>query len=324
MFSVDCVNLFLNLISTFIYIFLQMTNPKKEATAAAPAPAGKGAAKAGAESKAAPAEKKPSKTAIKRAAAAAKAKNAAAAKVKKSRRGGIGKRSRKARATRKEEKSAAHAQKRSASASKDGPPAKKQRRPHREIASGVMKFSRPYKYHRGGTWKFDGKKIKKATPKKPRTIKKEIGGEKNGGFRIVLLKKRRNNYPTADKIRKRPTRGPFSINGVPLRRVSQNFVIATRTRLKIDEKSIPKHLNDDYFKRIRPKKSKKDDSDIFTTKKEKYVPSEQRKADQKAVDAIVENAMKPGMSQHTHGALRKYLKATFGLKRNQKPHFMKF
>jgi hypothetical protein len=36
-------------------------------------------------------------------------------------------------------------------------------------------------------------------PVKPLTIEKKIGGEKNGETRIVVLKKRRNYYPTADK-----------------------------------------------------------------------------------------------------------------------------
>jgi hypothetical protein len=36
-------------------------------------------------------------------------------------------------------------------------------------------------------------------PVKPLTIEKKIGGEKNGETRTVLLKKRRNYYPTADK-----------------------------------------------------------------------------------------------------------------------------
>lgn len=37
-------------------------------------------------------------------------------------------------------------------------------------------------------------------PKKPLTVEKQIGGDKNGEKRIVLLKKRRANYPTADPV----------------------------------------------------------------------------------------------------------------------------
>jgi large subunit ribosomal protein L6e len=36
-------------------------------------------------------------------------------------------------------------------------------------------------------------------PVKQLTVEKKIGGEKNGETRIVLLKKRRNYFPTADK-----------------------------------------------------------------------------------------------------------------------------
>lgn len=36
-------------------------------------------------------------------------------------------------------------------------------------------------------------------PKKPTHIEKPIGGEKNGGKRLVLVKKRRNYYPTAKR-----------------------------------------------------------------------------------------------------------------------------
>ncbi|CAH2215712.1 jg298, partial [Pararge aegeria aegeria] len=49
-------------------------------------------------------------------------------------------------------------------------------------------------------YKFIGKKHPKA-PKatKPTVVVKPIGGEKNGGTRTVLLKRRRSFYPTQDK-----------------------------------------------------------------------------------------------------------------------------
>lgn len=47
-------------------------------------------------------------------------------------------------------------------------------------------------------------------PKKPLTIEKKIGGEKNGGTRLVLLKKRRKNYPTADRVTVHHSKKTFS------------------------------------------------------------------------------------------------------------------
>lgn len=62
--------------------------------------------------------------------------------------------------------------------------------------------------------------------------------------------------------------GPFKINGCPLRRISQNYVIATSTRLNVSTVRIPEHITDGYFKRNKPKRSKKVEGDIFATKKE--------------------------------------------------------
>ena len=47
--------------------------------------------------------------------------------------------------------------------------------------------------------------------------------------------------------------GPFSINGVPLRRVAQAYVIATQTKIDISGVNLPDGLDDDYFRRSTSK-----------------------------------------------------------------------
>lgn len=115
--------------------------------------------------------------------------------------------------------------------------------------------------------------------------------------------------------------GPFLINACPLRRVSQNYVIATSTRIDLKASAIPKHLNDEYFKRKRDKRAKKEEGDIFTKKKEEYKPSEQRKSDQKVVDKIVIDSIKKHADKKM---LFTYLSAMFGLRSSQYPHRLKF
>lgn len=56
--------------------------------------------------------------------------------------------------------------------------------------------------------------------------------------------------------------GPFKYNGVPLRRVNQRYVIATRTKLRLKNFKVPSQLDDKFFRRqdLKPKKS---DDKIF-------------------------------------------------------------
>lgn len=114
--------------------------------------------------------------------------------------------------------------------------------------------------------------------------------------------------------------GPFLINGCPLRRISQNYVIATSTKIDLASK-IPKKFNDDYFKRKREKRAKKEEGDIFAQKKEAYKASDERKADQKVIDKIVIDAIKKNADKKM---LFTYLSAMFGLRSSQYPHRMKF
>ncbi|XP_063832855.1 large ribosomal subunit protein eL6 [Ostrinia nubilalis] len=241
-----------------------------------------------------------------------------------------------------------------------------------DLGNGVVRFSKSKMFHKKAKYKFVGKKNPKAEkPKKPTVAVKQIGGEKNGGTRTVLLGRRRSFYPTQDKIRTRPhhktfrkharhirpnltpgtvcvllagrhagkrvvllgalpsglllVTGPFAFNSCPLRRIPQRYVIGTSTKLDLGAFKLPAHLDDAYFKKNKrsTKRSvkRKQGEDIFATKKEKYVPSEQRKNDQKLVDEAVIKAVGARADKKV---LRGYLRAAFGLRSSQYPHRLRF
>ncbi|XP_055546324.1 60S ribosomal protein L6 [Wyeomyia smithii] len=133
------------------------------------------------------------------------------------------------------------------------------------------------------------------------------------GKRVVLLKILQSGLLLVT--------GPFALNSCPLRRISQNYVIATKTRLNVKKVKLPKHINDGYFRRVVKKKNTRAERDIFAEKEEKYVPSEQRKADQKKVDAAV---MKVIAAHKESKVIKRYLKSMFSLRSNQFPHRMQF
>jgi large subunit ribosomal protein L6e len=60
--------------------------------------------------------------------------------------------------------------------------------------------------------------------------------------------------------------GPFKVNGVPLRRVNQAYVIATSTKIDISSVEVAKY-SDSYFKREVAKK-KKGESEFFEAEKD--------------------------------------------------------
>merc|ERR1711890_90300 len=63
-----------------------------------------------------------------------------------------------------------------------------------------MGFGKSATYHKKAIFKFRKAKgvAKKATDKKPQFVEKKIGGDKNGGSRMVRVKRLANNYPTKD------------------------------------------------------------------------------------------------------------------------------
>merc|ERR1712167_313802 len=107
--------------------------------------------------------------------------------------------------------------------------------------------------------------------------------------------------------------GPFKLNGVPLRRVPQSYVIATTTQVDVSKVSIPADVNDDLFK--KPKKAnKKDEDGFYGDGKKENTLDESRKALQKTVDTAVLSSIA------ATPLLKQYLSAKFCLKKGQKPH----
>jgi large subunit ribosomal protein L6e len=114
--------------------------------------------------------------------------------------------------------------------------------------------------------------------------------------------------------------GPLKVNNCPLRRIPQAYVMATKTKLDISAVKVPEHINDDYFKRAKKmKKSKKDDTELFTSNKEEYVVSDQRKTDQQTVDKqLIATIKKRSDKKMMFG----YLGSFFSLRKGQTPHSM--
>merc|ERR1712146_414743 len=110
--------------------------------------------------------------------------------------------------------------------------------------------------------------------------------------------------------------GPHSINGVPLRRVPQSYVIATSTKVSVGKLSVD-DVDDAYFQ--KPKGQKKKDEDMFNGDgEEPNTTSAERKAKQLAADKPVVAAIA------NTPLLEQYLKAKFSLQKGDRPHSMKF
>jgi len=150
---------------------------------------------------------------------------------------------------------------------------------------------------------------------KPGTICILLAG-RHAGKRVVYLRQLKSGLLLVN--------GPFKINGVPLRRVNQRYVIATSTKIDISKVKIPDNLTDDYFRRDKKaarKSRKEQQGDIFAAPKEQYVVNETKKKDQVEVDKLVIGVVKANPEKKM---LMKYLGSSFSLGSGQFPHRMKF
>lgn len=146
----------------------------------------------------------------------------------------------------------------------------------------------------------------------PGTVLILVAG-RHAGKRVVFLKQLKSGLLLVT--------GPFKLNGCPLRRINQIYVIATSTKIDIGKVNVPENVNDAFFNRVKAKKQKPTEGEIFETKKEQYKVNDERKTAQLDVDKQLLQAIK---SQEDRRLFVSYLKSKFALSNKQYPHKMKF
>merc|ERR1712070_547927 len=129
------------------------------------------------------------------------------------------------------------------------------------------------------------------------------------GKRVVFLKQLESGLLMVS--------GPFKMNGVPLRRVNQAFVIGTSTKIDVSKVDVSK-VDDSYFKPAAEAKKAKGEEDFMDTETEKKEISPEKIEDQKVVDGQLTPLVEAVPD------LKAYLSTLFTLRAGQKPHEMKF
>ncbi|KAG9121136.1 hypothetical protein FRC07_003035 [Ceratobasidium sp. 392] len=114
--------------------------------------------------------------------------------------------------------------------------------------------------------------------------------------------------------------GPYKVNGVPLRRVNQAYVIATSTKIDLSSVSVDEKFNDEYFAKPTSSGPRDKEAEFFSEGKPKPKEAypEAKGGDQKTIDGAVLAEIKKTEN------LAKYLKASFGLSKGQFPHQLSF
>jgi len=111
--------------------------------------------------------------------------------------------------------------------------------------------------------------------------------------------------------------GPYKINGIPLRRVNQAYVVATSTKVDLSALKLDAKFNDSYFKKPVAEKKAKTEGEFFAEEKKKAI-EQSRVTDQKSFDGAILAAVKKVPQ------LEEYLGARFTLKRGEFPHDIQF
>jgi large subunit ribosomal protein L6e len=112
--------------------------------------------------------------------------------------------------------------------------------------------------------------------------------------------------------------GPFSVNGVPLRRVNQAYVIATSAKIDVSSVDASK-FDDSYFAKKQPRDRRPpSERQLVEERTEKPSLPKEYIDDNRAIDSKLAQAVDQVDS------MRGYLGSRFTLKAGDKPHLMRF
>jgi len=125
--------------------------------------------------------------------------------------------------------------------------------------------------------------------------------------------------------------GPFKLNGVPLRRLNQVYVIATTTKVDVSGVSIPAEAESDAFYTLpasakaarKTEWSKRTEEDFFGEDGTAKLDAKEISAEKKAAQAKVDTAIL-ALPEFSDKVMRAYMSSRFTLTKGQKPHAMVF
>lgn len=132
------------------------------------------------------------------------------------------------------------------------------------------------------------------------------------GHRVVFLKQ----LPSGLLL----VTGPFRMNGIPLKRVNQAYVIATSTKIDVSAVVIPDGVNDSLF--VAPADAHEKSAANFDKQKESKAPKKELPAEFKQFQKDVDAPIMAAIAKNS--LLKKYMAATFSLSSHDRPHAMKF
>ena len=115
--------------------------------------------------------------------------------------------------------------------------------------------------------------------------------------------------------------GPFKLNGVPLRRFNQTYVIATSTKVNLNGVNVDS-VDDAYFARHKAKKEKQGDNVFFERSNVLSDADKERIKEKRSKQAEFDKTLLQNVKKEP--LMAKYLSNRFSLRKGMRPHEMRF